>query len=132
MLVNTSEEKLVKLERQLEENNMKKLKRLARHKKVRKNITGTDSRLRVAVFRSTKHIYAQVIDDTKGVTLTAASDLTIKKGTKSERATQVGETLAKQALEKKIKNIVFDRGGFRYHGRVAALAEGLRKGGLSF
>ena len=86
----------------------------------------------MSVFRSGQHIYAQMIDDDKKATLMSESDLGVKTGTKKERATTVGEKLAKKAIAKKIKAIVFDRGGFRYHGRVAALAEGLRKGGLEF
>lgn len=111
---------------------MLKHKRLRRHLKVRKKIKSTPDRPRVAVFKSGQHIYAQVIDDEKGVTLLASSDLKIKEGTKSEKATKVGEELAKAALKKNVKKIVFDRGGFKYHGRIAALAQGLRKGGLIF
>lgn len=111
---------------------MKKHKRINKHQKVRKRISGLPGKPRLNVFRSSQHIYAQIIDDTKGVTLLSESDLTIKNGTKKERAAQVGEKLAKTAIEKKITQIVFDRGGFNYHGRVAALAEGARKGGLKF
>lgn len=111
---------------------MKKLKRLQRHKKVRKNIHGTDLRPRLAIFKSGQHIYAQIINDEVQKTLAAESDLKIKDGTKKDRAKKVGSELAKKALKKNIKSIVFDRGGFRYHGRVAALAEGLREGGLQF
>jgi large subunit ribosomal protein L18 len=111
---------------------MYKTKRLQRHTKVRKKISGTNERPRVAIFRSTQHIYAQIIDDLENKTLAAESDLKVKSGNKSERATQVGEALAKKALGKKISKVVFDRGGFLYHGRVKALAEGLRKGGLEF
>lgn len=111
---------------------MYKIKRELRHKKVRKNVSGTPARPRVAVFRSSQHIYAQIIDDSKAVTLISESDLKSKNGTKKERAVMVGENLAKKAVVKKIKKVVFDRGGYKYHGRVAALAEGLRKGGLEF
>lgn len=111
---------------------MYKTKRLHRHTKVRKKISGTEERPRIAVFRSTQHIYAQIIDDLKGITLVSESDLNIKTGKKQDRASQVGESLAKKALGKKISKVVFDRGGFMYHGRVKALAEGLRKGGLDF
>lgn len=111
---------------------MKKLIRISKHKRVRKNIFGTAEKPRVAVFKSGQHIYAQVIDDMKGVTLASESDLKVTTGTKKERAEKVGETLAQKAVKAKIKAIVFDRGGFTYHGRVAALAEGLRKGGLQF
>ena len=111
---------------------MYKTKRLARHTKVRKKISGTSERPRVAVFRSTQHIYAQIIDDSMNKTLVSESDLKVKTGNKSEKATSVGENLAKKALAQKIGKVVFDRGGFLYHGRVKALAEGLRKGGLDF
>lgn len=111
---------------------MLKTARQARHTKVRKKVVGSIERPRVAVYRSGQHIYAQIIDDTTGKTIAAASDLKIKAGTKTERAVQVGETLAKKALQAKITKIVFDRGGFLYHGRVKALAEGLRKEGLEF
>jgi large subunit ribosomal protein L18 len=111
---------------------MYKIIRQNKHKKVRKNVTGTESRPRLHVFKSSQHIYAQLIDDSKGVTLASSSDLAIKSGTKTERATKVGEEVAKKALTKKVKAIVFDRGGFKYHGRVAALADGARKGGLEF
>lgn len=109
---------------------MYKAKRLQLHKKVRRRVVGTISRPRVAVFKSHQHIYAQIIDDSQGKTLLAASDIKIKDGTKKEKAEKVGEDLAKKALAVKIKQVVFDRGGFKYHGRIASLAEGLRKGGL--
>ncbi len=111
---------------------MLKIKRVSRHKKVRKHLAGTSDQPRLAVYRSTQHIYAQIIDDSKGQTLVSESDLTVKSGPKKERASVVGENLAKKALKKNIKKVVFDRGGFLYHGRVAALAEGARKGGLEF
>lgn len=111
---------------------MKKALRISKHKRVRKNIFGTSDKPRVAVFKSGQHIYAQVIDDLKGATLVAESDLKIQTGTKKEKATKVGEALAQKAVKSKITKVVFDRGGFSYHGRVAALAEGLRKGGLQF
>lgn len=109
--------------------------RLRRHKRVRKNVSGTAERPRLDVFRSLNHIYVQIIDDTKGVTLAAASSL--EKGFEGsggncEGAKKVGEMIAKKALEKGIKEVVFDRGGYIYHGRVAALAEGAREGGLQF
>ena len=111
---------------------MQKLKRKAIHKRVRKNVVGIVNRPRVSIFKSNQHIYAQVIDDVNHITITSESDLKITTGTKTERATIVGENLAKKAIDKKVKTIVFDRGGFKYHGRVASLAEGLRKGGLEF
>lgn len=108
--------------------------RVKRHARIRAKIVGTLERPRLAVFRSNAHIYAQLIDDAEGKTIAVYSDAMLKekKGTKSERAREVGKALAQQAQEKKISNIVFDRGGFRYHGRVKALAEGAREGGLTF
>lgn len=111
---------------------MYRTQRIGKHKRVRKNIFGNEARPRVAVFKSGQHIYAQIIDDNQGKTLAAESDLTVKSGTKKERALKVGETLASKAIKAKITKIVFDRGGFAYHGRIASLAEGLRKGGLDF
>ncbi len=109
--------------------------RLRRHKRVRKNISGTAERPRLNVFRSLNHIYAQIIDDTKGVTLVSASSMDKAfqgKGGNVEAAKAVGKMVAERALEKGIKTVVFDRGGYIYHGRVAALAEGAREGGLDF
>lgn len=107
--------------------------RLRRHRRVRAKISGTAERPRLAVFRSSKHIYAQIIDDLAGVTLASASSM--DKGFEGfggniEAATKVGNAVAKKALEKGITTVVFDRGGFVYHGRVKALAEGAREGGL--
>ncbi len=109
--------------------------RLKRHRRVRKNISGTAERPRLNVFRSLNHIYAQIIDDTKGITLVSASSMDKDfegKGGNIEGAKAVGNAVAKKALEKGIKAVVFDRGGYIYHGRVAALAEGAREGGLEF
>lgn len=106
--------------------------RIRKHKRVRKTVAGVEDRPRLCVFKSHQHIYAQIIDDTKGVTVVAFSDLSIKEGVKKERAQKVGEEIAKKALGKKISKVVFDRGGFKYHGRIAALAIGARKGGLQF
>jgi large subunit ribosomal protein L18 len=109
--------------------------RLHRHVRVRGKVSGTAERPRLSVYRSLNHIYAQVIDDVKGVTLTAASsvekDFGMNGGNK-EAAKKVGELVAKRALEKGIENVVFDRGGYIYHGRVQELAEGAREGGLKF
>ena len=107
--------------------------RLRRHRRVRGKISGTAERPRLDVFRSSKHIYAQVIDDVAGVTLVSAS--TVEKGFEGfggnvEAANKVGKMIAEKALAKGIKTVVFDRGGFVYHGRVKALAEGAREGGL--
>lgn len=109
---------------------MQKTKRVIKHKRVIKKILGEKARLRIAVFKSNQHIYAQIIDDLKRVTLAQESDLKIKSGNKTEKAMSVGETLAKSALKLESKDFVFDRGGFKYHGRIAAVAEGLRKGGV--
>lgn len=109
--------------------------RLRRHTRVRGKITGTVQRPRLNVYRSMNHIYAQIIDDVKGVTLVAASsvekDFGMAGGNK-EAAKKVGELIAKRAAEKGITEVVFDRGGYVYHGRVKELAEGAREGGLKF
>lgn len=112
----------------------KVISRNKRHIRVRKHLAGTTERPRLAVFRSAVHIYAQVIDDTAGKTLAAVSDLKDeKKGkTKKEMSFEVGRKLAEQALKKGIKQVVFDRGGFAYAGRVKELAQGAREGGLQF
>ena len=111
----------------------KKKIRAKKHWRMRAKIKGTAERPRLAVFRSTKHIYAQVIDDTVGRTLVAASTLEFEtEGTKTEASKQVGELIAKKALEKGITKVVFDRGGNLYHGRIQALAEGAREAGLDF
>jgi len=102
--------------------------------RVRSKLHGTKERPRLSVFRSLKHISAQLIDDTTSKTLAAATDLEIKakKATKTEVAMEVGKLLAKKAAEKKIVTAIFDRGSFQYHGRVKAVAEGAREGGLQF
>jgi len=111
---------------------MKKLdKRLRLKKKIRAKVVGTASRPRLAVFRSNRFIYAELIDDETGRTLLAASDLKLK-GRGLLRAKEVGRRLAELAKEKKISQVVLDRGGFRYAGRVKELAEGARAGGLKF
>lgn len=109
--------------------------RLKRHGRMRRIIVGTAARPRLNVFRSANHIYAQIIDDEKGVTLAAASSLSKDfqgYGGNTGAAREVGKLIAKAALDKGIKTVVFDRGGYIYHGRVAALAEGAREGGLEF
>ena len=109
--------------------------RLNRHRRVRGKIQGTAQRPRLNVFRSTNHIYAQLIDDVKGVTLAAASTLDKEfngNGGNKEAARKVGELIAKRAAEKGITEVVFDRGGYIFHGRVKELAEGAREGGLKF
>ena len=102
--------------------------RVRRHKAIRTKISGTAETPRLNVFKSLNNIYAQIIDDTNGVTLVSASSLSKD----IEAAKEVGKLIAKQALEKNIASVVFDRGGYLYHGRVAALADGAREGGLKF
>ncbi len=112
--------------------------RKTRHRRIRKKISGTSLRPRLAVFRSARHIYAQAIDDSAGSTLAASSTLTIQKSLKKtytgnkEAAKAVGADVAKKLVEKSISTVVFDRGGFVYHGRVKALADGAREAGLNF
>lgn len=105
---------------------------MRRHNRIRAKVSGTASVPRLAVFRSAKHINVQLIDDTKGTTLAAASDMTITKGTKLEHAVVVGKDIASKAKAKNITKVVFDRGGFLYAGRVKALADAAREGGLIF
>lgn len=116
----------------------KKALRVKRRKRVRQNISGTPERPRLAVYRSNKHIYAQLIDDTAGLTIAAASS---KELTKSgdldktgniEAAKAVGLLVAEKAQAKNVSSVIFDRGGFLYHGRIKALAQGAREGGLQF
>jgi len=109
--------------------------RLKRHKRVRAKISGTSERPRLCVFRSNKNIYAQVIDDVSGVTIASASTLEAGFdgiGSNKDAAKRVGAEVAKRAIEKGITEVVFDRGGYIYHGRVLELAEGAREGGLKF
>lgn len=109
--------------------------RLKRHRRVRAKISGTPECPRLDVFRSARHIYAQIIDDVNGVTLAAASSMDKDfegNGSNREGARKVGETIAKRAAEKGITDVVFDRGGYIYHGRVKELAEGARESGLKF
>jgi len=116
---------------------MKLTKNQARKKRkirIRKKIYGTTERPRLVVFRSNKHIYAQIINDQAGQTLASFSSLTLEEPSKlnKETAELVGQKIAERALEKNIKSVVFDRNGYLYHGRVKALADGARKGGLKF
>jgi large subunit ribosomal protein L18 len=111
--------------------------RVKRHLRVRKKIEGTTERPRLNIFRSSKHMYAQIIDDVKGVTVASAStldkDLTdVGNGGSVEAARKVGELIAKRAKENGVSNVVFDRGGYLYHGRVQALADAAREAGLEF
>lgn len=111
----------------------KNLHRKSRHARIRKKMHGTAACPRLCIFRSLRSIYAQLIDDDKGRVLASTSDLKDKsKETKTLRAKRIGLELAKKAIEAKIENCVFDRAGYRYHGRVKALAEGAREGGLKF
>jgi large subunit ribosomal protein L18 len=115
----------------------KKEGRKKRHRSARKRIEGTSERPRLAVFRSSRHIYAQVIDDQHRKTLTATSDKALavegeKQADKKARAKKVGAAIAKQCLEKGIDKVVFDRAGYKYHGRISALADGAREAGLKF
>jgi len=111
-------------------------KRRRIQKRIRKTVKGTPGTPRLTVFRSNKEIYAQIIDDVNGVTLVTASskekEVASSKGTKIEIAALVGEKIAKVAVDKGISNVVFDRSGFLYHGRIKSLADGARKGGLKF
>ena len=112
-----------------------KAQRAKRHARVRGKISGTPERPRLSVFRSENHIYAQIIDDVAGNTLCAASSVEKSfegSGSNVEAAKKIGKIIAERALEKGIEEVVFDRGGYIYHGRVAALAEGAREGGLKF
>lgn len=112
----------------------KQEKRQRRHKRIRKKVSGTLERPRFCVFRSNKHIYAQLIDDVKGQVILSSSDLKLKKSKerKVDIAYEVGKLIAQKSNEKKIKKVIFDRGGYRYHGRVKALAKGARENGLEF
>ena len=107
-------------------------KRLVRHLRVRNKVTGTAERPRLVVFRSLKHIYAQLVDDTKMRTMMTVSDLNIEQGKKAERAAEVGKLIAEKAKAAGVTRVVFDRAGYRYHGRIKAVADGARKGGLEF
>lgn len=119
---------------------MKKNSRIRKHATIRKKVLGTSNRPRLSVFKSAAHIYAQVIDDSLGKTLIAVSDMNVKGSeqssraprTKKEKAYEVGKKISEKALKVKIKEVVFDRGGFLYHGRIAEVARGAREGGLKF
>ncbi|GAB4334673.1 MAG: 50S ribosomal protein L18 [Dehalococcoidia bacterium] len=112
--------------------------RQRRHARVRKTVKGTPQRPRLSVFRSARHIYAQVIDDIDGTTIAAASDIEKEIGPavagmpKAERAVAVGKAVAERAMARGVEQVVFDRGGYKYHGRVKALAEAAREAGLGF
>lgn len=111
----------------------KNLMRIKRHRKIRQNLSGTETAPRLCVFRSNSAIYAQIIDDTKGATLVSSSSLELKiKNNNLEAAAAVGKDIAEKAKKAKIKTVVFDRGGYIYHGRVKALADAARENGLEF
>lgn len=110
---------------------MSNINRQLRHKKIRRKVVGTTDRPRLSVFRSSQHILAQIINDTAGKTLVAVTDYKMT-GTKQEKAYNVGKQIAEKAIKIKIKSVVFDRGGFLYQGRIAAVAKGAREGGLNF
>ncbi len=118
--------------------NRRKALRLKRKKRIRKKLHGSQQRPRLSVYRSAKHIYTQIVDDTQGITLVSASTMEkdIREQQKFENktaaATYIGKLIAKRASEKGIKSVVFDRNGFLYHGRVKAVSEGARKAGLDF
>ena len=108
--------------------------RVVRHKRIRKKIFGTTERPRLAVFRSNKHLSAQIIDDVNGVTLAAVSSMekSLKAGDDSQGAESLGKALAERAKKAGVTSVVFDRGGYQYHGTIAKLADGVRDGGLEF
>ena len=118
--------------------NLKTQARLKRKKRIRKKMVGTQNRPRLCVFRSAKHIYAQVIDDSRGRTITAASSMekTVRENPESKNkvttAKRVGKIIGQRAIEKGVERVVFDRNGFLYHGRVKAVSEGAREAGLAF
>ena len=101
-------------------------------RRTRGRVLGTSKRPRLSVFRSAKHVFAQIVDDEKGITLAAVADTGLSGENKTARAKEAGKELASKALKKKIKKVIFDRGGYAYHGRLKALAEGAREGGLEF
>jgi large subunit ribosomal protein L18 len=106
--------------------------RRLRHHRVRNKVSGTAERPRLVVFRSDKHIYAQLVDDDAGRTIATVTSLKVGNGKKTERAAEVGKQVAVVAKDKGITRVVFDRGGYKYHGRVKAVADGAREGGLEF
>lgn len=112
--------------------NTKTQKRIRLKKKIRARVSGTKEMPRLSVFKSNRFIYAQLIDDMSGKTLVSASDAKAKKGTKTERAKEVGKEIAQKAISQKISKVVFDRNGFKYTGRIKVLADESRSGGLKF
>jgi len=112
----------------------KQLRRQRRHRRVRARIIGTSERPRISVFKSSKHLFVQFIDDKTGKTIISSKVISAKKskikGTKTDKAAKIGEMLAEKAKEGGIKEAIFDRGGFKFHGRIKAVADGLRRGGI--
>ncbi len=113
---------------------VKEVSRTKKKLRIRRKITGSSEKPRLSIFRSARHMYAQIIDDSKGVTLVSASTLDVDglKGSNKNTATAIGKEIAKRALAKKIENVVFDRNGYLYHGRIKSLADGAREAGLKF
>jgi large subunit ribosomal protein L18 len=109
---------------------LRRIARVRRHRRVRRKVEGTLQRPRLAVYRSNRHIYVQLVDDQAARTLAAASDLGLAEGDKEDRAKKVGQAIAQRAKSIGVERVVFDRGGRLYHGRVKALADGAREGGL--
>ena len=121
----------------MDTNKEKRIARKRRHRRLRRNLIGNSERPRLAVFRSLKHTYVQIVDDSKGHTIASASDLepslrSNRGGKKIDIAMLIGRTIAERARKSGIEDVVFDRGGFKYHGRIKALAEAAREGGLKF
>jgi large subunit ribosomal protein L18 len=113
---------------------VKEVSRTKKKLRIRRKITGSTEKPRLSIFRSARHMYAQIIDDSKGVTLVSASTLDVDglKGSNKNTAAAIGKEIAKRALAKKIENVVFDRNGYLYHGRIKSLADGAREAGLKF
>lgn len=116
----------------MKETRIKIARKGRRLKRVRKRLLETKGRMRLSVFRSNKHIYAQIIDDSKGITIAMVSEKGMKEGKPVDKAREVGKLIAKKALLKKVKEVVFDKGSYKYHGKVKLLAEAAREGGLNF
>ena len=133
--MSTKDELISKIQHQTPTMSVKREKRIRKHKMIRSNMHGTKERPRLHIFRSNQHIYAQIVDDDKAKIILSVSDKDVKnakKETKSETAKEVGKLIAKKAAEAKIDKIVFDRGGNIFHGRIKAVADGAREGGLKF
>lgn len=116
----------------MEKTQAKNMKRISRHARIRAKVSGTAARPRLAVFRSNKYVYAQLINDELGTTIAAVDSRKVKGDSATDKAKAVGAEIAKQAKAEKIDSVVFDRGGFPYQGIVAAVADGAREGGLAF